>query len=391
MWRRTVARNGEDGHPMKPLERYWFGDVALARPYLVLRFVLALLAFDTWLNMIPQGAKYGVGAFNVAHFPWFGSFVPSASFYLGVLAFTGVLALSQALYRPHRIAIVLVAAGYTLGWTCSLLDSVPYHYLLSLYLVCFVFFPMLSARAAFSRSDRTPRGSVWAYVLFCVTTAIVYFYVAAWSASEGKPYWLPMLCCMGYLVASMQDRVELPALRMAAPFLVAAPVVFHLSASQQGWLPIYMIGIAAIVFAPVQWIHGLGRALTQPGRNLVEERTEGSGIDERASQVFYLSLLGLVVAPMVSMFIDLPGVKTGCTLTAIAMLLVMGRQLYFTPRWRPLWRVASLFGGCLALWVTMAASTARFDYYHEGALDADRRGDHDTAMTLREKADRYAP
>ena len=375
---------------MKALERYWFGDLALARPYLVLRFVLALLAFDTWLNMMPQGAKYGVGAFNVAHFTWFGAFIPSSSFYLGVLAFTGVLALSQALYRPHRIAIVLIAAGYTLGWSCSLLDSIPYHYLLTLYLVCFVFFPMLSARAAFSRSDVAPRGSVAAYVLFCVTTAIMYFYVAAWSAAKGQSYWLPMSCCVAYLVASMQDRAELPALRVAAPLLVAPPVVFHVLAPHQGWLPIYMIGIALIVFSPVQWVHAFGRALTRPAHNLSEERPEG-GIDERASQVFYLSLVGLVVAPMVSMFIDLPGVKTGCTLTAIAMLFVMGRQLYFTPRWRPLWRVASLFGGCLALWITVTTSTARFDYYREGALDADRRGDHDAAMVFREKADRYAP
>jgi hypothetical protein len=375
---------------MKPLERYWFGDVALARPYLVLRLVLALLAFDTWLNMMPQGAKYGVDAFNVAHFPWFEGFIPSSAFYLGVLAFTGVLALSQALYRPHRIAIVFVAAGYTLGWSCSLLDSVPYHYLLSLYLVSFVFFPMLSARAAFSRSERAPRGSVAAYVLFCVTTAIVYFYVAAWSAAAGEPYWLPMLCCVGYLVVSMQDRIELPALRTGASMLVAAPVAFHLLTPQQSWLPIYMIGIALIVFAPAPWIHGIGRTLTAPARNLVEEHSE-EGIDERASQVFYLSLLGLVVAPMLSTFVDMPGVKTGCTLTAIAMLFVMGRQLYFTPRWRPLWRVASLFGGCLALFVALTVSNARFDYYRRGALDADRRGDQDAAMMFHEKADRYAP
>jgi hypothetical protein len=212
---------------MKPLERYWFGDVALARPYLLVRFVLALLAFDAWLNLIPEGAKYGSGAFNVAHFPWFDGFVPSASFYLGVMAFTGVLALSQALYRPHRIAIAFVAAGYTLGWSCSLLDSEPYHYLLSLYLVCFVFFPMLSARAAFSRSDAAPMSSAWAYVLVCVTTAIVYFYVAAWSAAKEEPYWLPMICCTGYLVASMQDRLALPAVRTSVPLLVAGPIAFH--------------------------------------------------------------------------------------------------------------------------------------------------------------------
>jgi hypothetical protein len=374
---------------MSVLERYWFGGVALARPYLVQRFLLALLAFDSWLNLMPEGAKYGVGAFNVAHFPWFGAFVPSSAFYLGVLAFTGVLALSQALYRPHRIALVLVAAGYTLGWTCSLLDSAPYHYLLSLYLVCLVFFPMLSARAAFSRSSEPPRGSAWAYVLLCVSTAIVYFYVAAWSAAEGESYWLPMLCCAGFLLAAVQDQDLIPGLRALAPALVVAPVAFHISAPQDGWFPAYMLGIAFIVFAPVEWLHAFGRALTRPTRGLSEEPAT-EGIDERASQVFYLSLLGLVAAPMVSMFVDLPGVKTGCTMTAIAMLFVMGRQLYFTPRWRPVWRVASLFGGCLALWLTMSASNARFDYYQQGALDAERRGDQDTAMVYREKAERYA-
>ncbi|MGB5284621.1 MAG: hypothetical protein WBN29_08910 [Polyangiales bacterium] len=377
---------------MKPVEQYWFGNVALARPYLLLRMVLVLLAFDTWLNMMPEGAKYGVGGFNVAHFPWFDGFVPSSGFYLGVMAFTGVLALSQALYRPHRIAIVLIALGYTLGWSCSLLDSVPYHYLLSLYLLCFVFFPMLSARSAFSRSERVPQGSVAAYVLFCVTTAIVYFYLAAWSAARGESYWLPMACCVGYLLVSMQDRVQLPAVRILAPMLVAAPLTFHLATPQPGWLPLYMAGIALIVFAPMQWVHSFGRALTQPARGLLDEgEADETGLDERASQVFYLSLFGLVVAPMLSMFVDLPGVKTGCSLTAIAMLVVMGRQLYFTPRWRPLWRVASLFGGCLALLVTMSASNARFDYYREGALDADRRGDQEAATMFQQKAERYAP
>ena len=374
---------------MRPLTRYWFGDVALARPYLVLRFVLTMLAFDSWLNLMPHGAKYGVGGFNVAHFPVFGDFVPGSPFYLGVLAFTGVLALSQALYRPHRIALALVAIGYTVGWTCSLLDSVSYHYLMSLYLGCFVFFPMLSARAAFSRSDRAPRGSAWAYVLFCVTTAIVYFYVAAWGAADGEPYWLPMVCSGAYLVASMQDRSDSPATQIAMPFLGVAPVAFHVVTPMESWFPIYMIGIAVLVFTPTRSIHVAGRAVTAPARNWLQDQSEG-GIDERASQVFYFSLVGLIAAPVVSMFVDLPGVKTGCALTAIAMLFVIGRQLYLTPKWRPLWRAASLFGGCLALWVTVATSTARFDYYRSGAIDADLRGDHDTAALMQEKAERYA-
>lgn len=373
---------------MRPLTRYWFGDIALARPYLLVRFVLTVLAFDCWLNLVPHGAKYGIGGFNVAHFPIFGDFVPGASFYLGVLAFTSVLALSQAVYRPHRIALALVAIGYTLGWTCSLLDSVPYHYLVSLYLGCFVFFPMLSARAAFSRSDSAPRGSAWAYVLFCVTTAIVYFYVAAWSAADGEPYWLPMACSGAYLVASMQDRSDRTAARIGMPFLGLGPIAFHLLTPTESWFPVYMIGIAGVVFAPTQSIHTAGRALTSPARNWLRDHSE-AGIDERASRMFYLSLVGLVAAPAVSMLVDLPGVKTGCALSAIAMLFVIGRQLYLTPKRRPLWRVASLFGACLALFLTITTSTARFDYYRTGAVDADLRGDHEAAAEMREKAERY--
>jgi hypothetical protein len=198
-----------------------------------------------------------------------------------------------------------------------------------------------------------------------------------------------MLCCVGYLVATMQDRLALPALGTVIAVLSAAPIALHLTTPEAGWFPVYMIGISLIVFAPTAWVHGFGRALTRPARNLVEERTD-DGLDERASRVFYASLLGLAAAPMVSIFVDLPGVKTGCMLTAIAMLFVMGRQLYLTPRFRPLWRVASLFGGCLALWLTVTASTARIDYYRNRAVDAQSRGDHEAAMIYREKADWYA-
>jgi hypothetical protein len=374
---------------MKALEDYWFGDVALARPYLMMRFVLGVLAFDLWLNMLPDAAKYGLDAFNVAHFSFFGGFVPSASFYLGVIAFTGVLALSQALYRPHPIALTFVALGYTIGWSCSLLDSAPYHYLLSLYLFCFIFFPMLSARAAFSRSQRVPLGSAWAYVLVCVTSAIVYFYVAAWSASQGSAYWLPMICCVAYLAAPLQDRASMSALRFAVPPLVLVPIAFHVIA-HGGWFAATMIGVALVVFAPKGVVHTFGQLLTRPTRSLFEEQAP-EGIDERASSVFYLSLLGLVAAPMISMFVDLPGVKTGCTLTAIAMLFVMGRQLYLTPRFRPLWRVASLFGGCLALWLTVTVSGARLAYYENAASHAEARGDHAAATKHRDEATRATP
>ena len=166
----------------------------------------------------------------------------------------------------------------------------------------------------------------------------------------------------------------MPALKVAVPPLLVAPVVFHLTAPERGWFAATMIGVAVIAFAPKGALHAFGQTLTRPTRSLFEEQA-AEGLDERASSVFYLSLLGLVAAPMISMAIDLPGVKTGCTLTAVAMLFVMGRQLYLTPRFRPIWRVASLFGGCLALWLTVTVSGSRLAYYENAASHAEARSD----------------
>ena len=377
---------------MKSLERYWFGDVALARPYLLTRILLGVLTVDVWLNLMPYGARYGVAAFNVAHFAWLDAFVPKAGFYMGLLAFTSVLALSQALYRPHRIAIALVAVTYSLAWACSLLDSAPFHYLLSLYLICLVFFPLEPAESVFEEGDRPSHGSSWGYVLLCVTTAIMYFYVAAWTAAEDSSYVLPMLSCAGYLIASAQDRAQVGSLRRVVPVFGVPPILFALIGPQGymdgPWFRYTMIAVSLIVFTPAEVLDLFGRLLTKPGRVWAHDRSP-DGLDETASRVFYASLAGLCVAPMVSSFIDLPGVKTGCALTAIAMLFVMGHGLYRTPRLRPVWRVISLFVACFAFFVTVTLTSVRAEYYRLAASDAEVRGESALAEELRSKAAHY--
>jgi uncharacterized membrane protein len=376
---------------MNALRHYWLGNIALARPYFLLRIVLCVLAFDAWLNWMPRGARYGVGNFNVAHFPWLDGFVPGAGFYMGLLAFTSVLALSQALYRPNRLAVALVAAGYSFAWACSLLDSTPFHYLLSLYLICFVCFPMAGLDETFG-AEEPELASAWGYVLFCVTTAIVYFYTAAWAAAEDRSYMLPMLCCIGYLLAATQDRLEAPLAHFAIPALGLAPLLLHgaalISHGSDPWPQQTMIAIALSVFAPKEALHGLGRVLSHPARRWGLDRSE-DGADEQASRLFYVSLIGLCVAPMISTFVELPGVKTGTALTAIAMLFVTGHSLYLTPRFRPLWRVLSLFAACLAFFLTVTRSEVRAEYYRQGAADAQRRGDLHTARDMAEKAEQF--
>ena len=42
-----------------------------------------------------------------------------------------------------------------------------------------------------------------------------------------------------------------------------------------GWLPVYMTGIALVVFSPTQWVHAFGRGLTQPVRGLLDRLRDG--------------------------------------------------------------------------------------------------------------------
>lgn len=126
------------------LDRYIFGEVDSIRPFLLLRGLLLLLAFDCWLDLIPHGGRYGVGGFNVAHFSIMDAIlpVPTPSIYVGLLVLIGLLSFVLALGRPTRPALAVLFGLYTYGWSMSMLDSYQHHYLISLLLFSCIFFPI---------------------------------------------------------------------------------------------------------------------------------------------------------------------------------------------------------------------------------------------------------
>src|SRR5262249_8829724 len=145
------------------------------------RIVLCLLAFDVWILEVPLGWRYGMNGFNVAHFAWLDALqpLPSPALYVGMMLATGVVALVCAFRDTSRWTRVLLLVLYTYGWMMSLLDIFQHHYLLSLILTMFVFFP----RARLVDLYRAPRGTeprpaveTWAYVLLGATMFIVYVY-----------------------------------------------------------------------------------------------------------------------------------------------------------------------------------------------------------------------
>lgn len=124
-----------------PIEAFFFGGLDPVRPFLLLRATLVLLAFDCWIDLIPHGGRYGVGGFNIAHFAILDLLpVPTPAVYVGGLLMTGILALVMAV-RPWRPGLGALFALYTYGWASSMLDSYQHHYLLSLVLFSFAFFP----------------------------------------------------------------------------------------------------------------------------------------------------------------------------------------------------------------------------------------------------------
>ncbi len=169
---------------------YLLGSHDPIRPYVLLRGLLLLLAFDCWIELVPHAGRYGAGGFNVAHFEWLDAVapLPTPALYIGVQCLCGLIALGMACTRPHRALMALLAGLYTYGWTMSMLDSYQHHYLLSLVLLCGIFFPMtpaeqvLAARSSVSNAAAARQTEAHetraSFAVLGLTFSIVYVFAA---------------------------------------------------------------------------------------------------------------------------------------------------------------------------------------------------------------------
>ncbi len=232
---------------MSAARRVLLVPVAAVRPYVLLKCTLLILAFDVWLTRIEHSGRYGAGGFNVAHFAWLDAIQPSVTPALtnSVITLTGFLAFALALApRPPRWLLALTFLLYTWSWAMSMLDSYQHHYLLSIVLLAFVFFPRLRkedvvlprapsptpvppvATRENKRSKkkpkrapapeappppsepaaRAPTTAAWAYVVLAASVAIIYAY-AAYSKTADE--WLAG--------AALQRVVGVPASGVMPP------------------------------------------------------------------------------------------------------------------------------------------------------------------------------
>ena len=313
-------------------ERYWFGSVAAIRPYLLVKAVLLLLAFDMWMLRVDNGPRYGLDGFNVAHFDWLDAVqtIPTPPLYVGLVLSVGILALVCVFTGAGRWALALLALMYTYSWAMSMVDGFQHHYFISLVLTAFIFFPRLSARelypadgtiAAEVRPEANAsnmgkrRVSSWGYVLLGANVAVLYVFTALTKISEReflegkivrritrkKQYLAPIEVLLAdfdlspevlwkllalsvitieiylfvaYLLATRVDENRSWWLRTVAWLGFIGAVSFNgignelVAALRIGWFSYYMIALACIYFLPESFLWALGSLVTWPVRRL---------------------------------------------------------------------------------------------------------------------------
>lgn len=285
---------------------------------------------------------------------------------------------------------------------------------------------------SFPRLQQGPLATAWAYPLVCVSIALVYawtaiakteqawregyalqqiapaklapfeaYFVGDWGMAPGT-FWplvghsvimLQVVIAAGYLVAPMRDRGD-AGLRVVSWIGFAAALSFHLGAEylelRIGWFSWYMVLVACVCFLPPSWLWVFGAVITWPVRRLggawdaLVER-EGFG----AAMPAAVAAGG--VAVLAGWLVDLPGSIGAGAAAAVAAVAVTAWLLSRGRRAETLRWIAACAGGALCMWLAVASSDVRFDYYRKVGGVMRRHQQWEEALEAYEKANLYAP
>jgi hypothetical protein len=410
---------------MNNWNRYWWVETSSASRWWLMKSLLALLAFDVWLELPSHGGRYGVGGFNVAHFGWLDAIqpAPTPSIYVGTLLGVGLCAASLLWIRPPRWVLALLTFGYTWSWSMSMLDSYQHHYLISLILFSLTFVPSPTMAKAETDSPR----SAPAYVMIATTCAIVYAFTAIaklspdWRSGsalrrlsgnhEGlselrdaigvtsETFWpglaaatiaLQFLCALAFLLVTQRGRFQNRGIRFVITGLAIAPLSFHLGAEwlglQIGWFSYYMIAITGAYFIPEAWLR---RPLIPIAR--LARAANGLKSELTPMHLAVLTVTALGTIWFCALRVDLPGASIAALVATFIGLILAAQAIRLRESHAGALAVSALLVASLMMWVSIASSNVRFDYYRFVGGDMRRRGQLEDSLAAYIKANQYAP
>jgi hypothetical protein len=199
-----------------------------------------------------------------------------------------------------------------------------------------------------------------------------------------------------YLLAVHQDRLRRRWVRALCLLGFGLAIVLHVGAEamnlQIGWFSYYMLLLACCYLLPLTVVERLVTVFTWPARWL-ERHTRAW--ESRALGVKPKSLCAIAASTALLLLtgnaIDLPGALAACSLAA-AVLILMGAWSLFGPRHGDPRRAALAVGLAGAgMWVIIAASPVRWDFYRFLGGDLKRRNELAAALAAYEHGERYAP
>ncbi|MFW5920631.1 MAG: HTTM domain-containing protein [Polyangiales bacterium] len=281
--------------------------------------------------------------------------------------------------------------------------------------------------------------SAWAYVVFGVTCAIVYFYTAVakteqdwreghalkritagddpfapfrelfvdsfgmsvdgfWELVGTSVVLLQLVICAGYLMSVRRDTLRHPAARAFCWVALVAALSFHLGAEylglKIGWFSWYMVGTAVVYMLPRRALEPIAWVAGWPGRAIATQWDRLMAGGEDASERVTVIALAIGGAGLVVFFgyvTDLPGALVGGILVAVVLALgvlfvVQEGRIRDAQRW-----IVGAALAAAAMWASIASSTVRFDYYRLVGGDMRRRGNLEESLGAYVKANEYAP
>jgi hypothetical protein len=199
-----------------------------------------------------------------------------------------------------------------------------------------------------------------------------------------------------YLLAVHQDRLQSRVPRVLCALGFALAIVLHVGAEamglQIGWFSYYMLALACCFLLPLPIVDRLATVFSWPARFLTRRALEWEAESPRAPMPSLGLALGCaLLLVLVGNMIDLPGAIAACVLAGVALMLVT-LWLLRDPRAPDPRRYALATALASALmWLAIAASPVRWDFYRYLGGDLSRRGEDEAALEAYVRGERYAP
>ncbi|MFI5306158.1 MAG: hypothetical protein ACHQ53_02330 [Polyangiales bacterium] len=199
-----------------------------------------------------------------------------------------------------------------------------------------------------------------------------------------------------YLLAVHRDRMRSRLASAICTLGFVLAVVLHVGAEamglQIGWFSYYMLALACCFLLPLLVVDKLATVFTWPARFLLRatQEWESAGPIPRLGSLALAVGCGLLLL-LIGRMIDLPGSELACSVAAAVLLGTTLCSLYLTRARDPRRDAVATAIAAAGMWLALATSSVRWDFYRYLGGDQRRRGELDAALETYVHGERYAP